>query len=170
MIVIQSNYICNFHQGCSFLHRPYPLDVRPSLPQVHQLLHRMMQDPPQDSDSASGCSADMSNTDSGRGPSEDGDNHHHHHHQAPPATPNDGQPPPPPYGECPHTPCCRPPAALCLLPSPPPTPIVIAYLHGNASPARHAVHNARIEKRPNSCLKRFHSHRPCPLGPCRSAV
>ncbi len=45
------------------------------LSQVHHLVHRMSTPPVpvDDSDSASGCSADMSNTDSGRGPSEDGD-------------------------------------------------------------------------------------------------
>ena len=58
--------------------------------QVHQLLHAAMRDPSADSDSTSGCSADMSNTDSGRGPSEDGDHHH-----VPPG--GDSQIPPP-YG------------------------------------------------------------------------
>ena len=44
--------------------------------QVQQLLSRIghVQADGVDSDTASGCSAEVSNTDSGRGPSEDGDN------------------------------------------------------------------------------------------------
>ena len=58
----------------------------------------------QDSDSVSGCSADMSNTDSGRGPSEDGDNMHTR--TDPPGESGTGPgtllPHPPPYGKSIH--------------------------------------------------------------------
>ncbi len=40
---------------------------------MHRRLHLFIREPVGDSDSTSGCSADMSNADSGRGPSEDGE-------------------------------------------------------------------------------------------------
>ena len=46
--------------------------------QVHQLLQRMAT-PVEDEDSSSGCSMEGSNTDSGRGPSEDGEQTHNDH-------------------------------------------------------------------------------------------
>lgn len=44
-----------------------------SLLQMHRRLHLFIREPVGDSDSTSGCSADVSNADSGRGASEDGE-------------------------------------------------------------------------------------------------
>ena len=48
-----------------------------SILQVHRLAQMSLKNQflPHDSDSTSGCSAEVSNTDSGRGASDDGDNH-----------------------------------------------------------------------------------------------